>query len=275
MNWQPRTIALVISTVVCCVYVSMLFCEKSQSHQQSQKNHQGITKQSQLQVLEMTLGIKQPLVKKKIVKETARKIIDNSTGTNTSNNTSNNTKLDKSKPQTQLWTKTHKAKPHKTKAKAKNEHKRNDGKKSSRSASNQTTMTAQLNALSSTNSKPSLSQQKSTSAKTIAMSDAKQDAKVEAVMDKYMRQVRNFIAKHKRYPRAAKIRKQQGKVTISFVIDSQGRVHKAKVIKACRSRHINKSTKILLSKLRFKAAPNAIKVQFPKTVTLEVNYQLG
>ena len=95
------------------------------------------------------------------------------------------------------------------------------------------------------------------------------------LLSEYMAYVRLFIASHKHYPREAKIRKQKGKVTVSFIIDAQGRVRNAKIVKSCRSRYLNKSTKILLAKLKFKAVPNKISKMFPKKVTLEVNYQMG
>jgi protein TonB len=98
---------------------------------------------------------------------------------------------------------------------------------------------------------------------------------VESAMQVYMAQVRDYIAKQKRYPKEAKIRRHQGSVAISFVIDADGRVSESKIVKSCNSRYINKSVKVLLSKLRFNVAPEAIKNQFPKTVILDVNYQFS
>ncbi len=102
-----------------------------------------------------------------------------------------------------------------------------------------------------------------------------QNTGTESAMQKYMGQVRDYIAKEKRYPKEAKIRRHQGNVTISFIIDADGRVSQSKIVKSCKSRYINKSIQVLLSKLRFNVAPEAIKDQFPKTVLLDVSYQLG
>ncbi|AAZ24389.1 putative tonB protein [Colwellia psychrerythraea 34H] len=98
---------------------------------------------------------------------------------------------------------------------------------------------------------------------------------VESALQLYMTQVRDYIAKHKRYPKEAKIRRHQGRVSISFIIDADGRVSESKIVKSCKSRYINKSVKVLLSKLRFKVAPKTIRHQFPKTILLEVNYQFS
>ncbi len=98
---------------------------------------------------------------------------------------------------------------------------------------------------------------------------------VESAMELYMAQVRDYIAKQKRYPKEAKIRRHQGSVSISFIIDADGRVSESKIVKSCKSRYINKSVKVLLSKLRFNVAPKIIKNQFPKTILLEVNYQFS
>jgi protein TonB len=98
---------------------------------------------------------------------------------------------------------------------------------------------------------------------------------VESAMALYMAQVRDYIAKQKRYPKEAKIRRHQGSVSISFIIDADGRVSESKIVKPCKSRYINKSVKVLLSKLRFNVAPKIIKNQFPKTILLEVNYQFS
>lgn len=102
-----------------------------------------------------------------------------------------------------------------------------------------------------------------------------QNSGVGSTMQTYMAEVRHYIAKQKRYPKEAKIRRQQGNVTISFIIDADGRVSEPKIVKYCNSRYINKSVKVLLSKLRFNVAPEAIKNQFPKTVILDINYQFS
>jgi len=95
------------------------------------------------------------------------------------------------------------------------------------------------------------------------------------LMNSYMDKVRTFIELHQGYPRAAKIRGHQGSVSISFVIDAQGRVSRRKLAKQCHSKFLNKSAKALLRKLRFSAPSSLIAMQFPKTITLDVHYQFN
>ena len=114
------------------------------------------------------------------------------------------------------------------------------------------------------------------SASVMEQQDIIRDSEFKASeMAKYMRHVRQFIAKNKGYPRAAQIRRHHGVVTISFEIAANGLVSKTKLVKRCRSRFLNKSASLLLSTLRFKSVPEAIVGQFPKLVVLDVNFKLG
>ncbi len=274
MNWKPKSTGLIITALICSAYFNLLFCE-----QYNKSNKGGPKISQQLQVLDLTL---------------------------TPKNNSNGQDIKQSKNKTQIQVRKQGINPankslrsnidvDQKKTKIKQE---KVAQKLSRSKIEEllpvrvTTINKVKQKIepstSIQNEKSRLQQFNSNIAKINEQSHKNSRVKAEtpalngddtisaeSVMQKYMTQVRDFISKHKRYPQEAKIRKHQGKVTISFVINADGRVNKPQIIKGCNSRYINKSTKVLLSKLRFKVAPVEIKSQFPKTVILEVSYQFG
>lgn len=275
MKWKPKSIGLIITTLICSVYFNVLFCEDSYKHSMSdsKKNHH-------FQVSEMTLTTKENTKSNINIKGSTPSItqLKNKELTNTDRPLKKNVDLSYQKPKTKQ--NIHLEKLPSTKVVEKlpiNVVKINKLKKSKESPDDSISNNqADNQALNSNIVQMSKQSQQISQLKTQASSlSSNYSIGTESALQKYMTQVHTFISQHKRYPHEAKIRKHQGKVTISFVINADGRVNKPKIVKSCKSRYINKSTKVLLSKLRFKAAPVEIKDQFPKTVILEVNYQFG
>ena len=265
MNWQPKTLATIITGLISLLYFNVIFCEEAYS--------KGSHTQSDIKIVDMLLTFSSPspvitaaqsiqseavnapiqsiiepleteateklIRKKKLVKQLAILPNKNETLLNKENIeavTSNSTKSNQSKKN------------------------RVETKK---------------NSLSAVTNMAKKSQQSQSVSHIIRKENNRQEVEEISAMQSYMGQVRDFIARQKRYPKEAKLRRHQGKVTISFIINANGFVSQSKIIKSCSSRYINKSVKVLLSKLRFKVAPEAIKNQFPKTVILDVNYQFS
>jgi protein TonB len=265
MNWRPKPIATGVTALVCALYFNVIFCEEMDSG--GRKNHQT------LQVVDMKLTFSSP-----------------PPSANTEKNQQHTPPATVSKPPEPEAPKPM-VKPKKPvkrlavvpvkklmpivkkrpipKEKVEIELvKHNDDKKPHKKDLVKNIKPTSIENNSQPSSTPAIAQNTSSA-------ESLQSAGIESAMHTYMGQVRDYIAKHKRYPKEAKLRRHQGNVTISFIIDADGRVSQPKIVKSCKSRHINKSVKVLLSKLRFNVAPVAIKNQFPKTVILDVNYQFG
>jgi protein TonB len=271
MNWRPKPIATGVTALVCALYFNVLFCEEIDRGEM--KNHQTLqvvdmkltfsspqpsanTEKNQQNTPPETVSpppepeVPKPMVKavvkpKKLVKRLAVVPV----------------KKPEPKPIVTM-----KSMPKKKREIARVKH--NDDKSSNEKDLAKNNKPTSIENNSQPSSSPAIVQSTSSAASL-------QRAGVESAMQDYMAQVRNYIAKQKRYPKEAKIRRHQGNVTISFVIDADGHVSEPKIVKTCKSRYINKSVKVLLSKLRFNVAPAAIRDQFPKTVILDVNYQFG
>jgi protein TonB len=262
MNWRPKPIATGVTALVCALYFNVIFCEEMDRG--GRKHHQA------LQVVDMKLIFSSPLPSANTEKNQQ----------NTPPETTSNLPKPVVKPKKPVKrlaavpVKKPEAKPivkKKPTAKKKVEIarvKHNDDKKPHDKNLAKNNKPTRIENNSQPSSTPAI-------VKNTSSATSLQRAGVESAMQNYMGQVRDYIAKQKRYPKEAKIRRHQGNVTISFVIDAEGRVSESKIIRACKSRYINKSVKTLFSKLRFNAAPQKIREQFPKTVVLDVNYQFG
>ncbi|AZQ84285.1 energy transducer TonB [Colwellia sp. Arc7-635] len=271
MNWRPKPIATGVTALVCALYFNVIFCDEMDRGRR--KHHQA------LQVVDMTLTFSSPLPSANTEKN------QQNTPPET---TSSPPEPEVPKPMTKPAVKPNKPvkrlavvpvkKPEvkpivkkkpiaKTKVDIARAKHNDDNKPHEKDVAKNNKPTSFEN-----NSQPSPT---SAIVQNTSSAASSQRTGVESVMHDYMGQVRDYIAKQKRYPIEAKIRRHQGNVTISFIIDADGRVSESKIIQACKSRYINKSVKTLLSKLRFNAAPQEIRDQFPKIVVLDVNYQFG
>ncbi|MDX1805299.1 MAG: energy transducer TonB [Alcanivorax sp.] len=88
------------------------------------------------------------------------------------------------------------------------------------------------------------------------------------VRDHYLAGVREQIERHKRYPRRARLRHQQGVVTLRFAINADGRSDRVEVISSSGSHLLDQAAKRLLQQLRFPAPPAELAVPFSVTVPL-------
>lgn len=263
MNWQPKPIATLITGLIATLYFNVIFCEEV--------DRRGMNNHKTLQVVDMNLTFASPPVSKNTEKN--QQSMPPEAVSKPPEPIKKSPVPEVPKPVTKIK-KTVKrlvvvpVKPTPVK-KVEVELVKNDNKvkTNEKDVEKNRKPTAIEN---SSQLSPSLSIVKNTTS-----IESFQRAGVKSTMQTYMAQVRHYIAKHKRYPTEAKIRRQQGNVTISFIIAADGRVSAPKIVKSCKSRPINKSVKILLSKLRFKVAPETIRHQFPKTVLLEVNYQFS
>ncbi len=275
MNWRPKPIATGVTALVCALYFNVIFCEEM--------DRGGRKNQQTLQVVDMKLTFSSPPPSantKKNQQNTPPKTVSTPPEPEAPKLIPKPMVKPVVKPKKPVKrlaavpVKKPEAKPIvKKKPTAKKnieiaQVKHNDDKKPHDKDLAKSNKPTSIENNSQPSSIPAIVQNTSSAASL-------QRAGVESAMQDYMAQVRNYIAKQKRYPKEAKIRRHQGNVTISFVIDADGHVSESKIIKTCKSRYINKSVKVLLSKLRFNVAPAAIRDQFPKTVILDVNYQFG
>ncbi|OUR82362.1 hypothetical protein A9Q75_06525 [Colwellia psychrerythraea] len=264
MNWQPKPIATLITGLIATLYFNVIFCEEV--------DRGGMNSYKTLQVVDMNLTFASPLVSKNTEKN--QQSMPPEAVSKPPEPIKKSPVPEVPKPVAKIK-KTVKrlvavpVKKPKPVKKVEIELVKNDNnvKTNEKDVEKNRKPTAIEN--SSELSPPSSIVKNTTSIESF------QRAGVKSAMQTYMAQVRDYIAKQKQYPKEAKIRRQQGNVTISFIIDADGRVSAPKIVKSCKSRYINKSVKILLSKLRFDVAPEAIRHQFPKTVLLEVNYQFS
>jgi protein TonB len=262
MNWQPKLVATTVTSLVCAIYFNVIFCEAiDRAGKENRQNWQVVdmkltftskpqsapTQKKQQNMPPETVSTPlEPKVDKPVVelKEPMSRLV----AVPVQKTITEKKPVAKKKLNAELVKNNDDAKPNKQ-GLAKN------SKASNNEDNSQPSTPAVLPNTSSTESLQSI--------------------RVESAMQRYMAQVRDHIAGQKRYPQAAKIRRHQGKVTISFIVAADGLVSQAKIVKSCKSRYINKSVKVLLSKLRFNVAPEAITAQFPKTVILDVIYQFG
>ncbi|WP_372654233.1 energy transducer TonB [Alcanivorax borkumensis] len=102
-----------------------------------------------------------------------------------------------------------------------------------------------------------------------------QSGDTENALNKYLAKVRDTIDYNKQYPHRAKMRRQQGTVKVSFVINASGRAEQVKITKSSGSRILDRATQELVSRLRFDAPPKELDSSLPVHVIAPVNYDLS
>ena len=94
------------------------------------------------------------------------------------------------------------------------------------------------------------------------------------LLNRYLAKVRNTIDYNKQYPHRAKMRRQQGTVKISFVINASGRAEQVEIVESSGSRILDRATTELVARLRFDAPPKDLK-NIPVKVIAPVDYSLS
>ena len=93
------------------------------------------------------------------------------------------------------------------------------------------------------------------------------------ILNRYLAKVRNTIDYNKQYPHRAKMRRQQGTVKISFVINASGRAEQVEIVESSGSRILDRATTELVARLRFDAPPKDLET-IPVKVIAPVDYSL-
>ncbi|MEQ3725144.1 energy transducer TonB [Alcanivorax sp.] len=103
-----------------------------------------------------------------------------------------------------------------------------------------------------------------------------QSGDTENALNKYLAKVRDTIDYNKQYPHRAKMRRQQGTVKVSFVINASGRAEQVEITASSGSRILDRATKELVSRLRFDAPPKELdSSSVPVHVIAPVDYDLS
>ena len=103
-----------------------------------------------------------------------------------------------------------------------------------------------------------------------------QSGDTENALNKYLAKVRDTIDYNKQYPHRAKMRRQQGTVKVSFVINASGRAEQVEITASSGSRILDRATKELVSRLRFDAPPKELdSSSVPVKVIAPVDYDLS
>ena len=84
----------------------------------------------------------------------------------------------------------------------------------------------------------------------------------------YFEMVRLKIESHKRYPNAAKTRQIEGRVTVRFVIESNGRISSLKIVKSTRHRALDQAALNAVKKAS--PFPRPPKNLFKRSIPLEI-----
>lgn len=100
-----------------------------------------------------------------------------------------------------------------------------------------------------------------------------QTGDTENALNKYLATVRNTIDYNKQYPHRARMRRQQGTVKVSFMINASGRAENVAVVESSGSRILDRATRELVSRLRFDTPPKNLK-SIPVEVIAPVDYSL-
>ena len=93
-------------------------------------------------------------------------------------------------------------------------------------------------------------------------------------VNRYIESVRAEILKQKRYPKQARLRRHQGSITVAFTLTGEGEIRNIKLLKKSSSKYLNKSVRKLLRRVHLPAAEQQIKQDFPKYITLTLDFSL-
>ena len=93
-------------------------------------------------------------------------------------------------------------------------------------------------------------------------------------VNRYIESVRAEILKQKRYPKQARLRRHQGSITVAFTLTGEGEVRNIKRLKKSSSKYLNKSVRKLLRRVHLPAAEQQIKQDFPKYITLTLDFSM-
>lgn len=103
-----------------------------------------------------------------------------------------------------------------------------------------------------------------------------QSGDTENALNKYLAKVRDTIDYNKQYPHRAKMRRQQGTVKVSFVINASGRAEQVEITESSGSRILDRATRELVARLRFDAPPKELDSgSVPVKVIAPVDYDLS
>ena len=98
--------------------------------------------------------------------------------------------------------------------------------------------------------------------------------KVVNVKQRYLYELAKFIERNKIYPKKAKKLKQQGRVLLHFVVDTDGNFQNLKLAKSSSFKSLDNGALKLLQKIStFKPLPSELKVS-SLTVTQPITYQI-
>ncbi|HAB08713.1 MAG TPA: energy transducer TonB, partial [Alcanivorax sp.] len=93
------------------------------------------------------------------------------------------------------------------------------------------------------------------------------------LLDRYLGKVRDTIEYNKEYPARARMRRQQGVVEVSFLVDSNGRALEVTLTSSSNSRILDQQSLELVRRLRFPEPPTELGSE-PIRVNLPLRYSL-
>ncbi|MAY12125.1 MAG: energy transducer TonB [Alcanivorax sp.] len=93
------------------------------------------------------------------------------------------------------------------------------------------------------------------------------------LLNRYLRKVRDTIEYNKEYPARARMRRQQGVVEVSFMLDSNGRAGDVTLKSSSDSRILDQQSVELVRRLRFPEPPAELAGE-PISVTVPIHYTL-
>lgn len=97
---------------------------------------------------------------------------------------------------------------------------------------------------------------------------------IEDRTNRYIDFVRTEILKRKHYPKQARLRRHQGSITVAFTLTEDGDIENIKLTKRSSSKYLNKSVRKLLRHMDLPKVEPQIKQEFPKQITLTLDFFL-
>lgn len=102
---------------------------------------------------------------------------------------------------------------------------------------------------------------------------ARQSGDHDNLLDRYLGKVRDIIEYNKEYPARARMRRQQGVVEVSFLLNGDGRAHDVTLVSGSDSRILDQQSLELVRRLRFPEPPPELASE-PISVTVPIHYSL-
>ncbi|OCL89743.1 energy transducer TonB [Arcobacter porcinus] len=105
--------------------------------------------------------------------------------------------------------------------------------------------------------------------------DTVNQVKAAEMEDLYLGKIKHIIEKNKKYPRAAKRLKHEGKVTISFDILADGKIVNIRIIENSKYKTLDQATMELLENIAFfDAIPKELNKTVWNNIQVPVNYEM-